>query len=114
MKEQAQKHKANIIIIEDKASGTPLIQDLHADGVCGLEPYDSGPGIDKQMRLFAVSAEFESGRARLPRSASWKEEYIREITGFPGTKYDDQVDSTSQALEVLKTKVRSRLVWSRL
>jgi predicted phage terminase large subunit-like protein len=114
VKEQAQKHKANIIIIEDKASGTPLIQDLHADGVCGLEPYDPGPGIDKQMRLFAVSAEFESGRARLPRSASWKEEYIREITGFPGTKYDDQVDSTSQALEVLKTKVRSRLVWSRL
>jgi len=114
VKEQAQKHKADIIIIEDKASGTQLIQDLRADGVCGLEPYDPGPGIDKRMRLYAVSAEFESGRARLPRSASWKEEYIREITGFPGTKYDDQVDSTSQALEHLKTTVRSRLVWSRL
>jgi len=114
VKEQAQKHKADIVIIEDRASGTQLIQDLHADGVCGLEPYDPGPGIDKQMRLYAVSAEFESGRARLPRSAPWKEEYVREITGFPGTKYDDQVDSTSQALELLKTKVRSRLVWSRL
>jgi predicted phage terminase large subunit-like protein len=114
VKEQAQKHNADIIIIEDKASGTQLIQDLRADGVCGLEPYDPGSGIDKRMRLYAVSAEFESGRARLPRSASWKEEYIREITGFPGTKYDDQVDSTSQALEHLKTTVRSRLVWSRL
>jgi predicted phage terminase large subunit-like protein len=114
VKEHAQKHNADIIIIEDKASGTQLIQDLQAEGVCGLEPYDPGPGIDKQMRLYAVSAEFESGRARLPRSASWKEEYVREITGFPGTKYDDQVDSTTQALEYLKTKVRSRLAWSRL
>jgi predicted phage terminase large subunit-like protein len=103
-----------MVIIEDKASGTQLIQDLQADGVFGIGPYDPGPGIDKQMRLYAVSAEFESGRARLPRSASWKDEYVQEITGFPGTKYDDQVDSTSQALEVLKTKVRSRLVWSKL
>lgn len=114
VKEQAQKHKANIIIIEDKASGIQLIQDLRADGLCGLKPYDPGPGIDKQMRLYAVSAEFESGRARLPRTASWRDDYVREITGFPGTKYDDQVDSTTQALELLKTKVRSRLVLSRL
>ena len=114
VKEQAQKHQANMVIIEDKASGTQLIQDLQADGVFGIEPYDPGPGIDKQMRLYAVSSEFESGRARLPRSASWKDEYVQEVTGFPGTKYDDQVDSTSQALEVLKTKVRSRLVWSKL
>jgi predicted phage terminase large subunit-like protein len=114
VKEQAQKHQADVVIIEDKASGIQLIQDLRAEGVFGIEPYDPGPGIDKQMRLYAVSAEFESGRARLPRSASWKDEYVREITGFPGTKYDDQVDSTTQALEILKTKMRSRLVWSRL
>lgn len=114
VKEQAKKHQANVVIIEDKASGIQLIQDLRAEGVCGIEPYDPGPGIDKQMRLYGVSAEFESGRARLPRSASWKDEYVRKITGFPGTKYDDQVDSTTQALEILKTKMRSRLVWSRL
>jgi len=114
VKEQAEKHDAQVIVIEDKASGTQLIQDLRAEGLCGIEPYDPGPGVDKQMRLYNVSGEFESGRVRLPRSASWKDEYVREITGFPGTKHDDQVDSTAQALEVLKTKVRSRLVWSRL
>jgi predicted phage terminase large subunit-like protein len=114
VKEQAEKHKADLILIEDKASGTQLIQDLRSEGIWGLEGYDPGPSIDKQMRLHAVSAEFESGRVRLPREAPWKEEYVREITGFPGTKYDDQVDSTTQALEHLKTKVRSRLVWSRL
>ncbi len=31
----------------------------------------------------------------------WLEEYVQEITGFPGSKYDDQVDSTSQALHYL-------------
>ena len=114
IKEQAEKYKADLTLIEDKASGTPLIQDLRAEGVSGVEEYDPGPGNDKQMRLYAVSAEFESGRVRLPREAPWKDEYVREITGFPGTKYDDQVDSTTQALEHLKTKVRSRLAWFRL
>ena len=103
-----------MILIEDKGSGTQLIQDLRSEGVCGVEGYDPGPGNDKQMRLYAVSAEFESGRVRLPRVASWLEEYVREISGFPGMKYDDQVDSTTQALEHLKTRVRSQLVWFRL
>jgi predicted phage terminase large subunit-like protein len=114
VKDQASKHHADKILIEDKASGTQLIQDLRSEGVCGVEGYDPGPGIDKQMRLYAVSAEFESGRVRIPRSAAWKDEYIREITSFPGTKVDDQVDSTTQALEHLKTKVRSILQWSKL
>ena len=61
VKEQAARHKADIVLIEDKASGTQLIQDLQLEGVFGLEGYDPGPGFDKQMRLYAVSAEFESG-----------------------------------------------------
>ena len=56
---------------------------------------------DKLMRLEAQSIKFESGRVYLPSHASWLDEYVREITGFPGSKYDDQVDSTSQALEFL-------------
>jgi predicted phage terminase large subunit-like protein len=114
VKEQASKHTADLILIEDKASGTQLIQDLQAEGICGVEGYDPGPKIDKQMRLYAVSAEFESGRVRIPRSAAWKDEYISELTSFPGAKFDDQVDSTTQALEHLKTKVRSTLVWFKL
>lgn len=53
------------------------------------------------MRLAAQSIKFEKGVVHLPSQAPWLEEYIRELTGFPGTKYDDQVDSTSQALELL-------------
>jgi predicted phage terminase large subunit-like protein len=38
----------------------------------------------------------------LPRSAPWLDEYILELIGFPGTKHDDQVDSTTQALDYLR------------
>jgi predicted phage terminase large subunit-like protein len=54
------------------------------------------------MRLDAQSIKFESGRVYLPKQAPWLDDYIQEITGFPGTKHDDQVDSTSQALDVLE------------
>ena len=37
----------------------------------------------------------------LPKDAAWLDEYVREITIFPGGRFDDQVDSTSQAFEIL-------------
>lgn len=104
VKDQARQHHANAVLIEDKASGTQLIQDLKAEGICGVKPYDPLPGSDKILRLYAQTAEFESGRVLLPYSAPWLEEYVRELTSFPGSKYDDQVDSTTQALDHLKNK----------
>jgi predicted phage terminase large subunit-like protein len=89
------------IVIEDRGSGISLIQDLRAEYVFITEPYKTEPGMDKMMRLSAQSAKFEKGDVYLPSQAPWLDEYIRELTGFPGTKYDDQVDSTSQALDVL-------------
>jgi predicted phage terminase large subunit-like protein len=111
--EQARQHGAEIVLIEDKASGTQLIQDLEVEGLYGVKPYEPLPGNDKVLRLYAQSAEFESGRVLLPRSAPWLDEYVREITAFPGSKYDDQVDSTTQALDHLKSN-RSLLVWANL
>jgi predicted phage terminase large subunit-like protein len=45
---------------------------------------------------------FESGQVHLPEQAPWLDDYVREITAVPGSKYDDQVDSTSQALDYLE------------
>jgi predicted phage terminase large subunit-like protein len=61
----------------------------------------SDPGSDKYMRPTAESIKFESARVYLPTQAPWLKEYVREITSFPGSKYVDQVDSTSQALKYL-------------
>lgn len=111
--DQAQRHSADAILIEDKASGTQLIQELQREGVIGLKPYDPPPGSDKILRLDAQTALFEGGRVLLPVSAPWLEDYVRELTAFPGSKYDDQVDSTTQALDHLK-KNNILGVWSKL
>jgi predicted phage terminase large subunit-like protein len=89
-------------VIEDKSSGTQLIQDLNNDRVRKVIEYKPPPGADKVMRLHACSDRFENGCVLFPRIAPWLDEYILELIGFPGTKHDDQVDSTTQALDYLR------------
>jgi predicted phage terminase large subunit-like protein len=90
------------ILIEDRASGTQLIQDLQAEGLMGVIAYGPPAGTDKLMRLHAQTALFENGNVLLPRQKHWVQDYINEITGFPGTKFDDQVDSTTRAIDCIK------------
>jgi predicted phage terminase large subunit-like protein len=66
------------------------------------------------MRFAAQSIKFENGKVYLPKQAPWLEDYVREITGLPGSKYDDQVDSTSQTLEFLGTKAHRLAIWEAL
>jgi predicted phage terminase large subunit-like protein len=65
------------------------------------------------MRLHAQTALFENGFVLLPRAATWLGDYIRELTSFPGSKYDDQVDSTTQALDHMR-QWNSLETWLRL
>jgi len=89
------------LLIEDRVSGTSMLQELESEYIWCLQAYNPQQGSDKLMRLAAQSIKFENGRVYLPKQAPWLDEYILEVTGFPGTKHDDQVDSTSQALDVL-------------
>jgi predicted phage terminase large subunit-like protein len=89
-------------VIEDKASGTQLIQDLRFEGLLGITEYKPPPGTDKIMRMHAQTAMFENGLVFLPRMASWLSDYVHELTGFPGTRHDDQVDSTTQFLDYIR------------
>jgi predicted phage terminase large subunit-like protein len=113
-RELAKRHRANTLLIEDKASGTQLIQELKAEGVFGIKPSSPPAGTDKIVRLYAQTALFENGRVLLPREAPWLADYVKELTGFPGSKYDDQVDSTTQALQYLKDHSSTMAVWRRL
>lgn len=85
------------ILIEDKASGTQLIQELIRDGVHGVTRYE--PTMDKIMRMHSVTSTFENKFVFLPTEAEWLDTYIRELISFPACKHDDQCDSTSQALD---------------
>ena len=48
---------------------------------------------------------FEAGQVLLPREAPWLATYVTELLVFPNGKHDDQVDSTSQALNWLSQKI---------
>jgi predicted phage terminase large subunit-like protein len=96
IREMAAHHRASVVLIEDRASGIQLMQDLRRENVAGLKGCD--PAGDKQMRPWAHTATLEQGLVDLPKQASWLDDYLRELTGFPNSKHDDQVDSTTQAL----------------
>lgn len=101
VKAQSQRFAVNAIVIEDKASGTQLLQDLKAEGVFRVRAYEPPAGADKVMRLHAQTAVFENGRVLLPKTAPWLGDYLGELLSFPGSQYCDQVDATTQALASL-------------
>ncbi|HJU84178.1 MAG TPA: phage terminase large subunit [Holophagaceae bacterium] len=94
--EQRRLYRTSKILIEERASGIQLIQDLARSGIRNVVPCQY-PG-DKVMRMHAQTAVIEQGRVCLPKAAAWLEDYRRELSAFPRGKFDDQVDATSQAL----------------
>ena len=82
-------------LIEDKGSGTSLIQELRYENlsVIGIKPEG-----DKTTRLYSTQALFEAGSVLFPREAPWVQDLILELLAFPKYRHDDQVDSISQAL----------------
>ena len=69
------------MLIEDKAFGTQLIQELIQQGFHAVTRYQ--PQSDKVMRMRAQTAMIENGFAHLPKEAGWLAEYLHELTVFP-------------------------------
>ena len=67
------------------------------------------PEGNKVMRLHAQTAIIENGFVSLPKEAPWLAEYLHELTTFPKTKFDDQADSTAQALAWITASQRTRI-----
>jgi predicted phage terminase large subunit-like protein len=84
------------MIVEKKASGSPLIYELRAAGI-PVQEFTPSKGNDKISRLNAVSDLFASGRVWAPNT-QWAEEVIDEVASFPSGEHDDYVDSVSLAL----------------
>ena len=93
--------KAVTKLIEDKANGPAVIQELQHD-VAGL--IEVNPEGGKLARAHAVSPQIESGNVYLPHPAitPWVEAFIEETAGFPNSRNDDQVDAMTQALNRLR------------
>lgn len=98
--DQAEIHKPDTILIEDKASGQSLLQTLRVD--TKLPILAIKPDRDKLSRANACTSVIESGRVYLPRDEDYAETLIDELSDFPQGGHDDITDSVSQALNFMK------------
>ncbi|MGH7484519.1 MAG: phage terminase large subunit, partial [bacterium] len=96
----AREWEPRSILVEDKASGQSLIQELKRDTTFPVLPIKSDS--DKVSRAFAVTPLCEAGKVFLPASAGWLEDYLDEISAFPSAPHDDFTDSTTQALTYMR------------
>jgi len=100
LKETAFKHwkewDPDAFIVEKKAAGSPLIQELRRMGI-PVQEFTPSRGNDKIARMNAVSDLFASGKVWAP-DTRWAREVIEEIAAFPVCDHDDFVDTTTQAL----------------
>jgi predicted phage terminase large subunit-like protein len=104
VRDEYARRKPDVVLIEDRASGTQLIQELIAEGLYAVTRYR--PQADKVMRMHAQTATIENGFVHLPQAAPWLAEYLHELSVFPYGRHDDQVDSTAQMLDWFKMSGR--------
>ncbi|MEO8233687.1 MAG: phage terminase large subunit, partial [Ignavibacteriota bacterium] len=98
--ELAKLHSVNEILIEDKASGQSLIQELQRNTLLPIKPIKVEN--DKIARVHSVTPLIESGKVYLPKEAHWLKEFLDELSEFPNGEFDDTVDSLSQFLNAMK------------
>jgi predicted phage terminase large subunit-like protein len=100
----------SVVLIEDTASGQSLLQELQRTmlPIKGLTP-----DPDKTARANAITPTIENGQFWLLEGAPWLQDYIEEMSGFPGVKHDDLVDATVQALTYLREPEPSILKYYR-
>lgn len=110
-----QKHKANHVpcrafYIEDKSSGTGLIQEIKREG--GVPVVAVQRTKDKLTRVQDVMTYMEAGYLHVPTNAVWVNDYLAEMEEFSsdnGHRHDDQIDPTVDAINtMLATQTNSR------
>lgn len=101
------KYRPHMVMIEGAGSGLSLRQELVSElrGVRRPPLFRAPtPRGDKPTRVMGVTALLEQGRVLIPRNALWRDEFLRECTGFPSAKHDDQVDSLEQFLRYMQSR----------
>src|SRR5438477_3559031 len=89
LKREVRQHAADWdaknVLIEDKASGTQLCQELIQEGMHGVTKCQSK--LEKVMRMHTVSNMIDNGFVYLPEKASWLAQYLHELVTFPNGKH---------------------------
>jgi predicted phage terminase large subunit-like protein len=98
--------RPDMILVEDKAAGISLIQELQK-AYLPVRAWNPGRA-DKMQRLQITASVFTSGRVWLPENKTkrgyvrgWAEGMLSQLCSFPDSTRDDYVDSTTQAIRYL-------------
>lgn len=99
--EQWKAWSPEALIVEKKAAGAPLIQELRRMNIVVQETVPSrgskAVSNDKRARVNAIAELFSSGMVYAP-DKRWAHEVINEVAEFPHGQNDDYVDTVSQAM----------------
>ena len=97
-----QSHRVQAVYIEDKSSGTGLIQNIQRSQMIPIKGVQVD--ADKYTRVLGIQGFIESGYVYLPNDADWVADLIDECEKFTATdshKHDDQVDTLVHVLTEL-------------
>jgi predicted phage terminase large subunit-like protein len=98
--DQYEEWQPDSVIVEAKASGQPLIDEMRRSGIF-VQDFSPGKGQDKIARLNAVADMFASGHVWFPETA-WAAQTVEEILAFPAGEHDDEVDTMTLALQRIR------------
>ena len=95
----ARHWKADVVLVEKAANGTPLLDDLRQMDVPGVPTPIGVPARGSKIeRLMVQSSRLEAGDVMLPANADWCDVFLHELAAFPVGRHDDQVDALSQLM----------------
>ena len=95
--EEHEYWEPDMVVVEAKATGTPLIDELRLRGIPALG-FSPGKGRDKVTRMHMVAPLFEAGIVWAPNDKKFADEVIEEVVSFPNGDHDDFCDSMTLAL----------------
>lgn len=85
------------LYVEDKVSGTGLIQTMRREGI-PVVPVQRNK--DKISRGYDAAPFIESGNVALPEDAPWLSDFLAEVSAFPSGAHDDQLDPMFDAINL--------------